>query len=448
MNINSPDSSFSYAAQRARKNNSVIYQLFVSIFFYSSLAVMLLGSYLGAIDTNFRLFSGVSLLMTFLSGVVALIVSHDCRKIIKSKVVLLYAFFFAVYLFIGLIIFRNNLRAIIFEFGGFRGFFWGIFFFYLIIRSYKPKFQLLAFVLVPSLLVLYGQTLEIGRADIDVVGQSSRITAGLEPLNFFLLIPMGIALCVLSRYGWRWILFIWITPLLMLYSSGFLAARRYGLICVSFLVFTVLIVLTYQMSNGILSNRSFLIRYRPLRKMITIVFTILAVILLIELFLNISSIVDNFLVFDRLSQVTQGDRSIALRFKEAIEVIHSHQDLEFLFGRGIGATFFSTPQSQFTDATSWAHISAFTFWLKGGIVLFFAYIYCFYIAIPRLFLRALTKPSSMSPRKRTAILTVLPGVLAWAILSLTEGRITILYTIPFGFAYASYFHFKTYGIKI
>jgi len=86
------------------------------------------------------------------------------------------------------------------------------------------------------------------------------------------------------------------------------------------------------------------------------------------------------------------------------------------------------------EDTIWCHIGIFTFLLKGGLVLFSFFAYIFYVKFPWLYVKAL--------------LTVLPGVFAWSISILMEGRTTPIFTIALGFGLAAYYHFKKYGLRL
>lgn len=451
MNILKQPKTVPTSAVRKR-NGLTLSKIFVTVVFYLSLVILLYSSYLRAIEAESRLFAGASIFTLCLSGIIATFFNKDCRKLLLDKFVIIYGIFLFIYILMGWRVFGNDTQAILADFGGFRGFYWGLFLFYLILKSYQPKIQLFTFIFIPNLLVLYGQILELDRTGTTLSRIETRLGGGLEPVNFFLLIPMGIAICVLSRSGWQWAIAIWAMPIMFFYTSGFLAARRYIFICIPVLMLLCTLILTYKLSNGVLETRSYFIKHKRIRNIIVWISLTLASFIIIEFFLNVIDLVaDTFgdwLVFDRFSQISSGDRSTELRFVEALQAIQSHEDLEFIFGRGLGATFFSLPQSTYTNAANWCHISLFNYWLKGGLLLFSFFIYIFYIHFPRLFLKALRKPYAFDPRKRTALLTVLPGVFAWALLSLTEGRITHLYTVPLGFAFAAYYHFKKHGLRL
>ena len=138
------------------------------------------------------------------------------------------------------------------------------------------------------------------------------------------------------------------------------------------------------------------------------------------------------------------------RFEEAYFVIRNLQDIDFLAGKGLGATFINPIRRGWNVdlEINWLHIGPLTFLLKGGLPLFLVVIFFFYIKIPYLYCKALLNPYAFDPKERTALLTVLPGVLGWSIWLLTSGGYDTLNFFGLGFGFGAYSHIRKHGLGI
>jgi len=425
----------------------VLYASSILFYFNDFLAVSSL-EYMGEVNI-------LSIPGLILAGATALFLDPDSRKLMLNKFVILYGVAICIYAGLGWVVYKNDLKYILLDSSGLvRGFYYGIFLFRLMVRSYFPKLQLLLFVLFPNLMVLFYTIKNASELGINTSGLSGldiRVGGYIEHHNWYLLVFMGIAIGVLSRYGRKWGIVTWAMPFFMIYSSGFLSARRYIFVTLPILFICSVLALSYRAPNGFLENKPSFLSIKQLKRVLLWASIFLASILIIELIVNIIQMLQDldWLVFERFGKISSGDHSTELRFEEAAVAFHSLQDeFEIIFGRGLGATYRSPAQLWYGDNSWWCHISAFTYLLKGGLILFSLFIYLFYVKFPLLFVKALLKPNAFDPGKRTALLTVLPGILAWTALSLTEGRLNLFYAIQWGFALAAYYHFKKHGLRL
>jgi hypothetical protein len=439
-------------ASKSTKNTS---KIIVSLALYTGLFCLLINDfwfvYTGINNLSF-IFRGITFLSLIIIISAALFFDRDSRKLLKNKYIVAYSIVLLFYLLFGLFISENEVDIISIDFAAFRGFYIGIFIFQLIVNSFKPRIQFYIVVLIPALLVFYEQRKALVESDLSaqVLDLNTRVGGGLEYHNWYLISLLGIALILLGREHWKWKVLVWILPLITLYSSTYLAARRYGVICFPLIMMFAIIINSFEFKNGYLSRVSSLFRFSHSRKIITWLSIAIGVILLIELFLQISTSFqeNNILVLQRLQESSQGDTSIRLRIDEMLSAISSLDNFnELLFGKGMGVTYYSPAQISTGYDAFWCHISPFTYLLRGGIILFAIFIYLFYIKFPLMLCQAFFRPWSLSDGKRTAILIVLPGILGWSLLALSEGRLTPFYSLQWGFALAAYIHIKRYGVN-
>ena len=250
----------------------------------------------------------------------------------------------------------------------------------------------------------------------------------------------------LCRQGWFWTSLILGLVALHIYSLGFIGATRSVLLSVlTALIFSVF-GLSYRLSNGVLTTKSSL---RQPRRLVYLLLFVGIFLLFAIFFINFEQLFELFqnnLIFERIfnpDSATQ--RSSELRIEEAIGGIQSFQDeIEFLFGKGLGSTFFSVLGYEINAF----HIGVLTFLLKGGLIMFSFVVFIVYIKLPQLFVKSLLNPHAFNPLRRTALLVVLPGVFGWAVLLLISGGYSMFNSLGIGFAFGAYLHIKKYGLGI
>jgi ABC-type Na+ efflux pump permease subunit len=98
--------------------------------------------------------------------------------------------------------------------------------------------------------------------------------------------------------------------------------------------------------------------------------------------------------------------------------------------------------------TNHFHIGIFNFLLQGGLILFSLVSYFLFVYFPYLFIKAALKPMSFDPKKRTALLSVLPGLFAWTVVFLTTGHAYPQFYIGLGFGIGAYLQIKKYGLTL
>lgn len=435
------------------RQSSKVTKIIISAVFYICLSLILIWGFsideTSAKAANITIIPGMSIAPLILAAATTLYFDKESRKLLLSKTVLLYTFFIVVYTLIGWRIFGNNLEAIIADLSVFRGFYLGLFMFRLIVKSYNPKLQLVAYLVLTTLLIVFAHIQAINNSGISISESiyGQRINTGVETVYLiFLQIPFAIAIGIIGRQKLPWAILLWIIIGINFLFVGLIAAKRFVIVSTSILLLSSIIPLLFKLSNGIISKSSSILSVKKLKKILFWTFLSLAIVLTIEFSFDVSSAFLNLSVFKRFEEISQVDRSSELRVEEAIGAIQGLQDFELIVGRGMGSVTFAPNRNN--EDTIWCHIGIFTFLLKGGLVLFSFFAYIFYVKFPWLYVKALLKPSTLAPKKRTALLTVLPGVFAWSISILMEGRTTSIFTIALGFGLAAYYHFKKHGLRL
>jgi hypothetical protein len=429
------------------KKNQIVGKVSSTIGFYLTLFLILINDYLNAgVDAEKRIamFQGISLLTLACSVGFAFILDSVFRKILLGKIGIFYFLFLSLYTLMGWYIFNNDFVFIRSDIQAFSGLFIGLAIFRLIVKSYCPKLQLLAFIIFPTWLLLYSTTQTIIARRLEVAGIEQRVVTFLDARYSSLLeIPSSIALAILSRISFIWAMPIWGAIFCRAYLLGFLNAKRTILLSILVLVVLSLMVLSYKASNGFLNNSSSVFSSRNFKILLMALF-ILVVFIFFNDF-NTAEVFQDTLLYKRFYQTESGDRSSELRIEEVISGIQSLQDIEFLVGRGIGANYWTPVRSEMTNHF---HIGIFNFLLKGGLILFSVVSYFLFVYFPYLFIKAASEPKSFDPKKRTALLSVLPGLFAWIIVFLTTGHAYPQFYIGLGFGIAAYLHIKKYGLTL
>ncbi|MDJ0546133.1 MAG: hypothetical protein PX637_17685, partial [Microcystis sp. M53601_WE4] len=131
------------------KKNQFITQLLSTLSFYVTLFLILINDYLNAgidVEKKISVFQGISLLTLAFSVVFAFVLDSEFRKILLGKIGVFYSLSLLLYTFMGWYIFHNEFEFIRSDIQAFSGLFIGLAIFRLIVKSYYPKLQLLAFI--------------------------------------------------------------------------------------------------------------------------------------------------------------------------------------------------------------------------------------------------------------------------------------------------------------
>jgi len=163
-------------------------------------------------------------------------------------------------------------------------------------------------------------------------------------------------------------------------------------------VASAILSLSYRVDNGVITNQLSFLRLRRLIPIFFLLCTLLFFAIFSDFIFNLISFLENSLLFGRFFGDGSAQQSSEARIQEATEMIESLQGIDWLLGRGIGANF-------------------------------------------RSFM-------ALEPRKRTAILTVLPGVFGWATLLLLSGGYSSSDFFGVGSGLGAYLHIKKYGLNL
>jgi hypothetical protein len=325
----------------------------------------------------------------------------------------------------------------------------GLAMFRILANSYRPKIQLTSLISVSTVFIYYSISLQAERMNaLANAGVTERITDWNTWAYSSLLLPLtGIALGVLCRQGWFWTISILGLVAIHLYSLGFIGATRSVTLSVLTVVIFSAFGLSYPISNGALTTKSSL---KQPKRLIYLLFLIGIFLVVAVFFINFeqlfADLFQNTLIFERLFNPDQStQRSSELRIEEAIGGLQVFQDeTEFLFGKGLGATFFSVLGYEVYSF----HIGILNFLLKGGLIMFGFVVFILYVKLPQLFFKSLLYPRTFNPLQRTALLTVLPGIFGWAFILLSGGGWFPFMSLGLGFAFGAYSHIRKHGLGI
>jgi hypothetical protein len=439
----------------SKRKSNFLKKTITTLCFYISL-FLLVGSHLlnAGIEVENRqtLFQGMTALGIVFSVVSTFLLDVESRKLLLGKVSIFYGSALLIYTLIGWILWNNDTKFIAIDLSAFLAVYAGFALFRLLLKSYYPKIQLVLLIFLGSLVIYLNLYLEAVRLKLlSTVGQEMRVAGfkGAGQYNAFLDVVNSFAIVVLCRAGWAWNIIVWGLVIFRAYSMLFLNARRSATISIIVLVLLSVLVLSYRLSNGILSNNSSIFNIQRLR-LIFVCFGILLIFLGFGEF-NLGKLFGHTLIEKRLFNPSASAKlSTELRFVEVNYGIESMQDIDWIFGRGMGASFVKPAliTGYNNSLGNTFHIGIFSFLIKGGLILFLPCLYIIFFRIPLLFYTALIKPNAFNPQRRTALLSILPGLISWSVSLLTVGHLLPILCLPIGFAFAVYSHVEKNGLRL
>ncbi|NCR41522.1 MAG: hypothetical protein GPJ21_17750 [Microcystis aeruginosa W13-11] len=379
----------------------------------------------------------------------ALLVDREFRRLLLGKTGILYGAVVIFYTWMGWRLFGNSIDWIRTDLYICLCLIVGLAIFRILANSYRPKIQLTSLVSVSNVFIYYSISLQAERMkSLANAGVTERIIDSNTWAYSSLLLPLtGIALGVLCRQGWFWTISLLGLVAMQLYSLGFISATRSVTLSVLTVVIFSAFGLSYSISNGALTTK---LSLKQPKRLIYLLFLIGIFLVVAVFFINFEQLfVDRFqnsLIFERFFNPDRfAERSSQLRVDEAIDGIKHFQDiLEIVFGKGLGSTF---PSILGYEINAF-HIGILTFLLKGGIIMFSCVVFTLYIKLPLLFTKSIVEPHRLDYLKRTALLTVLPGVFGWAVLLLLSGGYSPFDFLGVGFAFGAYSHIRKHGLGI
>lgn len=377
----------------------------------------------------------------------ALLYDKHFKRLLIGKTGILYGLFILFYLFIGFIN-SNSLGPLILDLESCIALVAGIAMFVLLTKSYRPKLQLIAIIAITNLFVCYGiyiiaiqKGIVLG-SDIDRA-KNTNISQYIHMAVFL----FSIGFAVFGRQNLLWkLLILGLFGANILFVGIWAATRTQTLEILTILVFSGL-GLCYKISNGFLITQLSSLQIKRLFPLLIFLGGTLAFFLFLDFVSPILDFLTNTYAYKRFFNPDASTQSSTdIRIEEIKVLLRSLKDLEWLLGRGIGGTF-SSPV--FTEFDVWfLHIGIFTTLLKGGIILFSFFVFTFYIMFPILFTRALLLPNSFDTGKRTAILTVMPGIFAYIVQISATGGFAYPHIFPLGFLFGAYLYIRKYGLGI
>jgi hypothetical protein len=444
------------------RENKLVNKLIATLIFYISLLLLnfndLVYTWLGKTEFTIRFIISLPAGGILLSLASAFLIEKEFRKLLLGKIGILYGSALFLYSLIGWIS-GNEIDWMYKEWMLFIYPWVGMAMFFLLSKSYSPKFQLtayaffLAYMIYQTFQISIEATLAEGSISTrSSIGTETRVAGGVMDILAASLIPTGIFIVILCRLGWFWVISMLGLVFLELYLGGFIAASRGAFIS----VLVVLICSGFSLLLYGLCSRTMVLKPQPsmslsLLKFILISFTIFIFIVIMFDIVNFDLIqlFQGNLLYER-AFTDESSGSNNARIEEASFVIGNLQDLDFLAGKGLGATFINPIRRGWNVdlEINWLHIGPLTYLLKGGLPLFLLVIFFFYIKIPHLYCKALLNPYAFDPKERTALLTVLPGVLGWSIWLLTCGGYFSGHFFGLGFAFGAYSHIRKHGLGI
>ena len=378
--------------------------------------------------------------------IVALFTDINFRKLVLGKIGILYGSVIFLYLLIGLI-YNNEFKYIKIDLVTSSWLLAGCAMFFVLKNSYKPKLQLFFTVLIPTILLIYSCLLQSDRIS---GSETTRVIFMSLRYSWSLSLILSVALAVFARQKIYWLLSIWILVLIHFYAVALSGTRSLTLSLVTVALFS-LFTLTFEFSQGLLERRINLFR---INKLTFVLFTIgfsLGIIIFSEFVAEmILSFTENISVFERLFT----DRAFGSnegRILDAYNMFASFEDIDFIMGRGIGATYLSPDVDKgMKGFMFWfTHFGILSYWLKGGIILFGAVVFFFYFKLPRLFLKIITRPSAFYATERTALLTIFPGLFGYIVCVSTQATFMDFHSFwGLGFLFGAYLHIRKYGLSI
>jgi hypothetical protein len=438
----------------SKRKSNFFNKIITTLCFYLSLFLLVGSDLLNAgieVENRQPVFRGMIASGIVFSVVSTFLLDVESRKLLLGKVSILYGLALLIYTLMGWILWNNDTRFIIRDLSGFLAVYAGFALFRLLVKSYYPKIQLVFLIFLCSLVIYLNLYSEAIRLKLSTVGLERRVGefTGSAQYNAFLDLVSSFAIGVLCRAGWAWNIIVWGLIVFRTYSMLFLNARRSATISIILLVLLSVLVLSYKSFNGILSNSSSIFSIQRIR--LTFIFTGILLLFLTFSEFNLGKLFGNTFVEERLFNPTASAKlSTELRFVEVSYGIESMQDIDWIFGRGMGASFVQPALITGSNNSlgNTFHIGIFSFLIKGGLILFLPCLYMIFFKIPLLFYTALIKPNAFDPKKRTALLSILPGVISWSVSLLTVGHLLAILCLPIGFAFAVYLHVEKNGLRL
>ena len=378
--------------------------------------------------------------------IVALFTDINFRKLVLGKIGILYSFIIFLYFLIGLI-YNNDFKYIKIDLITSLWLLAGCAMFFVIKNSFRPKLQLFVTVLIPTILLIYSCLLQSDRIG---GSEATRILFLSIRYSWSLSLILSVALAVFARQKIYWSISIWILVLIHLYAISLSGTRSITLSLVTVILFSLLTT-NFKLSQGLLGERMTLFRINKITSIFFIVGFSICIILFSEYILEIIiSFVSHFAVFQRLF-TDQALSSNHGRISDAYNVFASFQDIDFILGRGIGATYLSPDvEKGMKGFKFWfTHFGILSYWLKGGIILFGTVVFFFYFKLPRLFMKIIIRPSAYNPAQRTALLTIFPGIFGYIVCVSTQATFMDFHSFwGLGFLFGAYLHIRKYGLSV
>jgi len=444
--------SNNYLFTLPKKRVKTLTQIVSTVTIYFTLLILTYSNFINAqfssenkIDIRIGGLLGGNTLSIPILVIVAFLIDRDFRKLIFGKIGITYVIVISVCFLIGLLV-NNELSYINIDL---INVFWlvaGCAMFYIVSNSYNPKIQLFFVVLFPTALMLYSFLLQADRISTNEI---TRVLFGEINYTFSLSLITSLAIAVFSRKSLFWTLSIWALVAIHLFivaASGF---RSFGLTLITVIIFSVF-VLSYKLSQGLLHNAPS--AFQPKNLILMLVFLSLCLLLFVfsDFLVQLIDSFTNLSIIHRFAS-KDGQRSSELRILDIFNMFQNLQGIPLISGKGIGATYpFYDPYGGFDGYVVWfTHFGILTYWLKGGIILFSAAVFYFYIKLPKLFIKSLIKPRAFDPRERTALLTILPGVFGYVVcMSINAVFVNYHSFWGLGFLFGAYLHIRKYGLGI
>ena len=388
-------------------------------------------------QTNIRfggLFGGHTLSIPILI-IVAFLTEKKFRKLLLGKIGILYGFIISLYLLIGFI-YRNGFSYIKIDLVTVLWLLAGCAMFFIVTNSYRPKLQLFAIVLIPTILLIYSCLLHADRIG---ASDTTRILFSGIRNSWSLSILLSVALAVFGRHKTFWKFAIWALVIIHFYAVALSGTRSITLSVLTVALFSLL-TLSYKLSQGLIGTKITIFRGNKLSIILLSLGFFLSFVLFSEFILELVVSFSNLSVFERLF-TDQGLRSSQGRIMDAFNMFQSLNDFDFILGRGIGATYLSPDVDHgMTGFKFWfTHFGILSYWLKGGIVLFGTAIFFFYFKLPQLFIKLITRPSVFYAAERTALLTIFPGLFAYIVCMSTQATFMDYHSFwGLGFLFGAY----------
>lgn len=436
-----------------QNRKKLLLRLFFTLIFYITLFLMTFSDFLNVnyeVENRSQVEIGgmTGLMFAYVLAVIpAWILDKEFRQLLLSKTGLIYGLVVFYLTLIGCGVFGNSflwvkadLSVFLWPIGGFA-------LFRILAKTYRPKLQLASLLIVLTVYVFTAVTQQALLLTITSAGQAERVI-DWSVWNYasLLLVITGISFGLLCRQSRLLTILTFGSVIVQLYTLGFLGATRSSTLSVIAVLIFSSFGLSNRISDGVLqANLSVQRTKKIIYFLSTVCFIVLIAFIFTDLTRWLSSQTNDVLILERFFSPDQLTRqSSNLRIEEAINGLSSLSDIELIFGGGLGGSFKSVLGYEINAF----HIGILTFILKGGFVLFGFVSFFLYINLPIVFIKSLLKPDHFTPLKRSALLTVLPGIFGMAILLLISGGYSSFSALGVGFAYGTYLQIKNDGLRL